>query len=170
MPLFAERYSCRSYDPRPVEREKLLTVLEAVRLAPSACNRQPWTFLVVDDEAGLSAVVEAYNRDWIRSAPACIIAFGRHDEAWHRPSDGKDHTDIDVAIAIEHLCLASTAEGLGTCWVCNFDVDVIRKAFDVPVGLEPIAIIPIGYPAADSSVPAKVRKPLDEIVKWNKLT
>ena len=167
MNIFAERYSCRSYSPKPVEREKLVEVLEAVRVAPSACNRQPWEFVVTESPGGRRAVIEAYDREWIRTAPVFIIAFGLHEPAWHRQSDGKDHTDIDVAIAVEHLCLAATAAGLATCWVCNFDTEIIRKSFGVPEGVEPIAIIPIGYPSDDVKVPAKIRKPLDEIVKWD---
>lgn len=171
MNLFEKRYSCRSYDSRQVENEKLLKVLEAVRLAPSAVNRQPWTFLVVNDEAGRRAVIESYEREWIKSAPLYIIAFGHHDKAWHRPHDNKDHTDIDVAIAVEHLCLAATEQGLGTCWVCNFNPKIIRKKFlsEKNDDLEPIAIIPIGYPSAESKEPQKLRKELDEIVKWNTL-
>lgn len=169
MDILKDRYSCRAYDSRPVEREKLIEVLDSTRLSPSACNRQPWTFVVVGNEKGRNAVIASYNRDWIRTAPLYIIAFGHHNEAWHRPFDGKDHTDIDIAIAVEHLCLKATEAGLGTCWVCNFDPAVIIEAFDCPEGTEPVAIIPIGYPAKGSEAPKKTRKSLDEIVKWNSL-
>lgn len=169
MNLFSERYSCRAYQERAVEREKLEAVLEAARLAPSACNRQPWTFLVVDSDDGRAAVIEAYDRDWIRTAPVYIVVFGHHSQGWHRGSDGKDHTDIDVAIAVEHICLAAANVGLATCWVCNFDPAVIRRTFNADADAEPVAIIPIGYASEQSKVPAKVRKPFDEVVKWNKL-
>lgn len=169
MQLLRERFSCRAYLPdRPVDRDTVGAVLDAARLAPSATNRQPWTFLVVDTPQGLEAVHRSYSRDWIRTAPTCIIAFGNHDAAWHRPCDGKDHTDVDLSIAIEHICLAATSLGLGSCWVCNFDPEVIRTAFDVPTNLEPIAIIPLGYPA-NPEVPAKVRKPAEEIIRYGKL-
>lgn len=154
---------------RPIEREKLENILDAALLAPSACNRQPWTFLVVEDDTPRKAIYEAYPREWILTAPAYIIALGHHESAWHRPSDGKDHTDIDVAIAVEHICLAASAHGLGTCWVCNFDSEFIRHAFNIPDGVEPIAIIPIGYPAEGVEAPEKIRKPLNEVVKWNRL-
>lgn len=167
--IFSERYSCRAYDDRPIENEKLQRIFEAIRLAPSACNRQPWTFLVIDSEEGRIAVQNSYDREWIRSAPLYVIAFGHHDKAWHRPGDGKDHTDIDVSIAVEHLCLAAAAEGLGTCWVCNFDTEKIRLTFNPGEGVEPIAIIPVGYPADGSKIPAKARKSVEEIIKWNKL-
>ncbi len=160
-----QRFSCRAYDTRQLDDNVLTAVLEAARIAPSACNRQPWQFLVLRNEADRVAVVEAYNRDWIKSAPAFIIAFGDHSQSWHR-ADGKDHADIDIAIAVEHICLAATTMGLGTCWVCNFNAEVIRQAFNVPDNLEPIAIIPIGYPAEGCPRPEKVRKTSEEIIKW----
>lgn len=169
MQLLERRYSCRAYQPhRTVERDLLNAVLDAARLAPSAVNRQPWVFLVVDSPEGMQAVRKAYNREWMTVAPACIIAFGDHEAAWHRPADGKDHTDVDLSIAIEHICLAATSLGLGTCWVCNFDLTVIRDAFNVPDNLEPVALIPIGYPATDV-VPEKKRKDAAEIIRFGKL-
>ena len=75
---------------------------------------------------------------------------------------------MDVSIAVEHLCLAATSLGLGTCWVCNFDTDIIRKAFRLPEGMEPVAIIPIGYPAEPDDIPAKKRKEMTEIVRRGK--
>lgn len=163
-----QRFSCRDYSDRKVERDAILTVLDVARLAPSACNRQPWVFLVADSEAQRAAILESYDRDWARTAPEFIVACGLHDEAWHRGSDGKDHTDIDVAIAVEHLCLAATTIGLETCWVCNFDPKPIREAFGLPENVEPIAILPIGYPADGIDAPAKKRKELSEIVRWGK--
>ena len=163
------RYSCRDFNrEKPVSRTVILDVIEAARIAPSACNRQPWKFIIVDDECDSTyrnAIIESYNRSWIASAPAFIIACGDHSQAWHRPSDNKDHTDVDLSIAIEHLCLSATSEGLGTCWVCNFDTEVIIKKFNIPSHLEPIAIIPIGYPVTMSNT-TKNRKEIDEIIQW----
>ena len=166
--LARERYSCRNYSDRKVYRDTILAVLDIARLAPSACNRQPWKFLVADSQEQREAVLYSYEREWIRTAPEFIIACGIHDEAWHRGCDGKDHTDVDLSIAIEHLCLSATSLELGTCWVCNFDPKPIREAFGLPDNVEPIAIIPIGYPAEGQSTPIKKRKALDEIVKWGK--
>ena len=109
MTLSAARYSCRNYAARTVARETLKKAIEAASLAPSAVNRQPWTFVVLDTPEMRQAIAECYPREWIKTAPAFIVAVGNHSEAWHRPSDGKDHTDIDLAIAIEHLCLAATS-------------------------------------------------------------
>lgn len=166
--LARDRFSCRSYSSRPIKRDSLLAVMDVVRLAPSACNRQPWMFLIADSDELRNAIFESYDREWIRTAPEFIVACGIHSQAWHRPHDGKDHTDVDVSIAVEHLCLAATAMELATCWVCNFDVKIISKAFNLPEDIEPIAIIPIGYPAEETQVPSKNRKKLTEIVKWGK--
>lgn len=164
--LCKERYSCRAYDAAKGVDEKVLSaVLDIARLAPSACNRQPWLFIIADSQAERDAVVESYPREWIASAPVYIIACGIHEDAWHRPHDGKDHTDVDLSIAIEHLCLGATAMGLATCWVCNFDPEKITSAFNLPEGLEPIAIIPLGYAAEGTEAPAKKRKDLSEIVR-----
>jgi nitroreductase len=76
----------------------------------------------------------------------CIVACGNYQESWKR-SDGKDHCDIDVSIAVTHLTLAAAELGLGTCWVCNFDTKFCSQYLNLPESVEPIAIIPIGYPA-----------------------
>lgn len=92
----------------------------------------------------------------LRAGLACL------PEAWTRHEDGKSHADIDLAIAIEHLCLAAAEQGLGTCWVCNFHVERCRELFRLPDGLCPVAIIPIGYPATPE-IPEKKRKPMADI-------
>lgn len=168
--LAQQRYACRSYSPAPVADDTLMAVLDVARLAPSACNRQPWLFVIADSRDEREAVARSYSRDWIKTAPVYIIACGRHDKAWHRQSDGKDHTDIDIAIAVEHLCMAATALHLATCWVCSFDTEIIRSAFRLPDGIEPIAIIPLGYPAEGSVTPAKDRLPLTDIVHRGKFS
>ena len=107
--LAKQRYSCRSYKPTSVEKEKIDYVMECVRMAPSAVNRQPWRFRIVSDADGLEKICQCYNREWMATAPAVIIASIVHDEEWVR-SDGKHHGDIDIAIAVEHLCLAATEQ------------------------------------------------------------
>ncbi len=166
--LVSRRYSCRNYSDRKVPEDLLIAILDIVRLAPSACNKQPWRFLVIDDTEQSKVLRKSYSREWFDNAPLYIVALGMHDEAWHRNFDGKDHTDVDVAIAVEHLCLAATSVGLGTCWVCNFDPVIVKEGLRLPDNAEPIAIIPIGYPADGETVPEKKRKALDDIVKWGK--
>lgn len=163
--LSEHRYSCRKFTNAPVTRDLIIAALDATRLAPSACNRQPWKFIAIDTPELRKEIQKSYNREWFNEAPVYIVALGLHDEAWHRPFDGKGHTDIDVAIAVEHLCLALASLMLGSCWVCNFDPAVIKETLALPDNVEPIAIIPVGYPDGDA-IPEKTRKPLDEILKW----
>ena len=135
--LVKARYSARKYANRPVEAEKLDYIMECVRFAPSAVNFQPWRFRI-------------------------IVACVNHNESWHRRADNKDHADIDIAIAVEHLCLAAAEQGLGTCWVCNFDAPQCSEVLGLPENLEPAVLIPVGY--AEDEPTEKKRKPLNEIL------
>ncbi len=160
MQLIRDRYSCRQYKDMAIDRADLDRVLEAARMAPSACNRQPWTFHVVQDPE-LRARMLAKSRPGFMHAPAVIVAVGHHGQAWHRPADQKDHTDVDVSIAVEHICLAATALGLATCWVCSFDTQAVCDVLSLGTDDEPVALIPIGYP--DDCPIEKKRKPLSEM-------
>ena len=163
--LAQERYSCREFDSeRPVTKNIVEAIVEGARLAPSAVNRQPWTFVAVTDRSMRERIL-AKSRPAFLEAPVLLVACGHHESAWHRPSDGKDHTDVDVSIAVEHICLAATAAGLATCWVCSFDVESTCDALGLPENVEPVALIPLGY-AKTSDIPEKRRKSLDEILKW----
>jgi nitroreductase len=148
-----------------VEKEKILQVLEAARNAPSAVNLQPWHFIVVSDENLKSKIIETYPVDWIKKAPVIIVACGDHSKSWKR-IDGKDHCDIDLAIAVEHMTLAAVDIGLSTCWVCAFDAQKCHKILELPDTLEVIALLPIGY-AIDEIKQVKKRKSIDQIVSWN---
>lgn len=106
-----------------------------------------------------------YPRDWFKATHTCVVAFGNHEQSWKRPKDGKDHCDIDVAIAVTHLMLSAEEQGLGTCWVGNFDEEKCKEIFDCPSHIEPIALIPIGY-AEESKTYEKQRKSKDDIVAW----
>ena len=160
--LIKSRYSCRSYQAASVEPAKLDYIMECVRLAPSAVNKQPWRFRIVSSDEDKAKLQRCYPRTWFYSAPMYIIASLVHDEEWVR-SDGKAHGNIDVAIAVEHLCLAAAEQGLGTCWVCNFDALLCKQLFGYDNNEEPCVLIPIGYPA-DEAKP-KVRKEMNEILK-----
>ena len=160
--LVKQRYSCRAYKPLGVEKEKLDYILECVRLAPSAVNKQPWRFRIVSEKADKARLQQCYNRDWFKSAPMYVIASVLHDEEWVR-ADGKHHGNIDVAIAVEHLCLAATEQGLATCWVCNFDAVLCKELFNLSDNEEPAVLIPLGY--AEDEVKPKNRKPIETIVR-----
>lgn len=167
--LVLKRYSVRQYKDVPVEREKLDMVLEAGRMAPSAVNYQPWQFIVVRDPEILAKLHGCYSREWFKAAPVVIVVCGDHSEGWHRTSDGKDHTDIDVAIAVDHMTLQAVELGLGTCWVCNFNPFLSKDVLNLPDHLEAIAMLPIGYPSDNDvlSSKSKSRKPLSQILHWD---
>lgn len=168
MALAGDRYACRVYDSaRPVDRDTIKQVLEAARIAPSAKNKQPWSFVVLESEEDRRLVTDCYGREWIAGAPVCIVCCAHHDTAWRR-ADGKDHADIDIAITSEHICLAAAALGLGSCWVCNFNAMQLADALGLDEGVEPAVIIPLGYPAEGMRIPPKNRRPLDEMVRWGK--
>lgn len=168
--LARSRYSVRNYQSRPVEKEKLLQVLEAGRIAPSAVNYQPWLFIVVQDEVLRQKLAEAYPREWFAKAPVVIIICGDHQQSWRR-MDGKDHCDVDVAIAADHMTLAAADLGLGTCWVCAFSAEKCREVLQLPESIEPVILLPLGYPAdSGNSNRHKInRKSLDSIVGWDGL-
>lgn len=163
--LVKQRYSVRSYEDKQIEKEKMDYIMECVRLSPSAVNFQPWHFYIVTDNEKLKELKSTYKREWIQSVPCIIVACANHTEAWHRRTDNKDHSDIDIAIAVEHLCLAAAEQGLGTCWVCNFDAALCHDIMALPEDIEPVALIPIGY-TSESEVPEKKRKSVEEICTY----
>jgi nitroreductase len=156
------RRSVRAYRREPVEEDKLGRILQAARMAPSAANRQPLRFIVIRDAVLRERMLEAYSQPWFAQAPVIVCACSTPDKAWSRV-DGKNYADVDVAIAMEHLILAATAEGLGTCWIGAFKPDKAREVLGLPPELEPVAMTPLGY-AADEERPTK-RKPLGDLVE-----
>ena len=166
--LIASRFSVRSYTNQKVDRSLILEILESARLAPSAVNFQPWHFVVITDPENLADFQEVYTRAWFKEAPACIVVCADHSQSWKRKSDGKDFADIDLAIVTDHLVLKATELGLGTCWVCNFNVQLTQQKLQLPNHIEPMVIVPIGYTTAEA--PLKSRKPISEIVHWGKFS
>ena len=160
--LAQSRYSVRGYASEPVSATDMQYILECVRLAPSACNRQPWHFFVCQTEDSLQKVRQCYQRDWFNTAPAVVICCIDHEEEWIRPADSHTHGIVDISIAAEHLCLAATERGLGTCWVCNFDVQKCIELFNLPANLEPAILIPLGKATTEPT--EKKRKAAEEIV------
>ncbi|MGN0186735.1 MAG: nitroreductase family protein [Paludibacteraceae bacterium] len=157
--LAEKRYSLRQFDAtRAVEQAKIDYLLQCARLAPSAVNLQPYRFYVVTDRRRLNDLCTCYQREWFAAAPLCVVACADHTQSWHRPNDGKDHADIDVAIAVDHLTLAAAEVGLGSCWVCNFDAKRCAELLQLPSHIEPVVLVPIGYAVADTVIPSKKRK------------
>lgn len=164
--LSAARYSLRKFDSRPVEQEKLNLILEAGRNAPTAHNYQPQRIFVLQ------------SRDALEKAGACTSAHFHpplmlavsYDPAvsWKREYDGKDHGEIDAAIAAAQMMLQAADLGLGTTYVGMFESEKLLAAFPEMAGMVPIALLPLGYPA-EGAHPARLhtdRKPMEELVKY----
>lgn len=159
--LVAMRYSVRDYRPDPVDEADLAMVLEAARLAPTACNKQPFRLVLIRTHGRQEELQRIYGRPWFGAAPLVLGVCAVEAEGWVR-RDGKNHADIDAAIVMDHIVMAATERGLGTCWVCNFDPVATREVLHLPDGVEPLAFTPLGWPADQAR--AKVRKPLAELV------
>jgi len=156
------RRSIRKYSDRPVEPEKLKTVLEAARLAPSAKNEQNWLFIVVQDKEKLADLAEAaYGQKFVAEAPAAIIvcATSRRFMACGQPTD-----TMDCSIAMCFILLQAQELGLGTCWLGRFDADKVKKILNIPEEISVIAMTPLGYPA--ESPAARPRKAAEEVIRY----
>lgn len=164
--LARKRYSVRAYKPDPVEEEKLQQVLEAAVLAPTPTNSQPYQLIVIHTAGRETELSSIYNRPWFVQAPLVICAVGIPSQAWIRPRDGRNYLDVGVAIVFDHLILAATDLGLGTCWVAQFERDAARKVLSLPKDAEPIVFTPLGYPADQPK--EKRRKPVTELVRYER--
>ena len=161
MEAIKKRYSVRSYQDRAVETEKLDSILEAARLAPSASNRQEWRFIVVRDKDIRQRLMQAAkDQAFVGQAPVVIAACAKTDS--HVMTCGQQSYPIDVAIAIEHMALKATEEGLGTCWIGAFKEEEISRVINAPEGMCPVALIPVGYP--NEAPAARSRRPISEIM------
>ncbi len=161
--LIRRRYSVRAYRPDPVPGETLSRILEAGRLAPTAANRQPFRIVVFRNRGRQDALRRVYARDWFVQAPVVLCLLGVPSEAWVR-KDGRSHLDIDAAIVMDHLILAATEEGLGTCWIANFSVEAACAVFEARPGEVPLLLTTLGY-AADQPG-AKERKRTEDLVRY----
>jgi nitroreductase len=149
------RRSIRKYRPEPIPNEKLETVLDTARLAPSADNRQPWRFVVVRKVGRKKTLAEAANNQtFIKDAAAIVAAVGD-------PKVSTDWHEKDTMIALEHMVLAATAMGYGTCWIGAFDEDAVKRLLRIPAKMKVIALLPIGIP--DETPAPRPRKELSEI-------
>jgi len=159
MQVIRARRSIRNYLDRPVEEEKLLAVLEAGRLAPSARNMQDWRFIVVSDPATRQRLAEAArDQQFVAQAPLVIAACGTSDLVM---TCGQPAYAIDVAIALDHMTLAAASLGLGSCWIGAFYEDRVKQILAVPPEVRVVALLPLGYPA-DMPAP-RPRKSLENI-------
>jgi len=158
------RYSCRAYQDRPVEQEKLDQIFEAARLAPSAMNTQDWRFVVVADKGKRQRVADTTNRPEVFGKAGVIIAACSNSN--HVMRCGQAIGPIDVAIALEHIALQATDLGLATCWIGSFYADKVKTILDIPAGIAVIELMALGYPGDEPKKPE--REAIEKIVCYDK--
>ena len=158
-----KRYSCRDYDDRPIEQEKLTRIFEGVRLAPSAMNTQDWRFVVATDKTKKAKIAQSTNRPEVfEKAGAIIVACSNSDKVMRC---GQAIGPIDVSIALDHISLMATELGLATCWIGSFSPEKVRPILGIPADITIVELMAIGY-AADNGRQAS-REPLEKIVCYD---
>ena len=160
--VIRKRYSCRAYQERSIEQDKLDSILEAARLAPSARNMQDWRFVVVTDSQTKRRVAEVTNQPDVFAKAGAIIAACSNSDYVMRC--GQAIGPIDVSIALEHICMQATELGLGTCWIGSFDTEKVRTILGIPADIAVIELMTVGYPA--DSRPEPKREPIEKIVSY----
>ena len=159
------RRSVRSYSSEMPNEEKINRVMEAVRLAPSGSNRQPWKFILVTETEKRMRLQDACgDQKFVGEAPIAVVACG-YDVKYNRGGYMKDKAFlVDVSIAFTHLILAARAEGLGTCWIGAFENDAVKEIAGIPADWDVVAVTPLGYPSGEPFKETDRRKPLEQIV------
>lgn len=163
--LAAARYSARKFDSRPVEKEKLMKILEAGRLAPTAKNMQSQRVIAVTSPEGLEKVYRSYH---CFSAPVVLVICGDKDAACDAPVSERNMAETDATIVATHMMLQTCDLGLGCTYVCAFKTEILRRELDLPDNLVPYSLLPIGYPAEDCAPSERhyQRFPLEHTVKF----
>ncbi len=170
--LILTRQSDRKYASDPVDREDILKCLEAARMSPSACNSQPWKFIVVDDKAKLAEMADAaeglgMNR-FTHGVPVMVAVVMENMNTSARLGSlvkRKDYSMMDIGMAVEHFCLQAADLGLGTCIMGWFDERRIARLLGVPRRKRIQLLIALGHPLNQTR--RKIRKPLEEMSSWN---
>ncbi len=160
--------SASSFKPAPVSEQKILSVFNAARMAPSAENRQPWKFVLVSDQdlkAKVQAAVGNAGAKALADAPLAVVACARLDEAEAMVGGYMNSYPVDLGIALAHLTLAATSEGLATNWVFAFSEDKVRAALRIPDDVRIVGVTPLGFP--ETITPPEGRKHLHEILSYN---
>jgi len=174
MDVVAARRSVRGYADREVEEDKLTKMLEAARMSPSWANKQCCRYIVIKDKAKIKQLAGGFVNPWLKQAPVIVAACANPKDSGSH--NGMDYYLVDVGISMEHLILAATDLGLGTCWIGGFDEGKVKNVLSVPENVKVVALTPVGYPA-DEGVRGKLikafvgsgkRKPLSELVHLDK--
>ena len=155
--VIEKRRSIRKYKDTPIPRNDILKILEAARIAPSASNRQPWHFIVVENKETIRKLAKS---DWAAGAPVMIVGLADQAASLNWCSN-------DLGIAFEHIVLAATNLGLGTCWMGQTGrEELVKNLLGIPDNFKVVAVIPLGVP--DETPGPKDRKNLSDIVSWEK--
>ncbi len=164
--LIQKRESVRDYDSNRKIKDSVLTrILNAGRLAPSASNRQPWTFLLVSSNEKLEKVRACYQKSWFQQAPHILIIIGDKTKSWVRSYDGYNSIETDLAITMDHIILAAEYENVGTCWIEDYDVNKLYDAIFLKENEVIFSITPLGYQNKGYQKHGnKKRKSLEEII------
>lgn len=161
------RRSVRSYKDEEIPRKKLEDIIDKVRMAPSAKNRQDWKFVIVDDgDKKRELCDKAVKQSFVKEAPALIA--GVNTEPKYRMSCGIPAGIVDVSIALDHLTLKAAEEKIGTCWIGSFDQVKSKKILNIPDEYRIVALMSIGYPKREFKEGRKNRKPTEEIISYNR--
>ncbi|MFH1232156.1 MAG: nitroreductase family protein [Planctomycetota bacterium] len=164
--VIGKRHSIRKYKPDAVSDDKLNRILDAAHMAPSGKNGQPWRFIVVRaEELRKKLIAPCRDQAFIAEAPVIIVGCANEDESYQKQGNYMKSWSIDLALAFDHLMLAATVEGLGTCWIGAFDEKEVKKALDIPEQLRVVGLTPLGYAATEPK--PKPRKALQEIVFYD---
>lgn len=164
--LAKERYSVRKMKPERVKKEDLNKILEAARLSPTAKNMQRERLLVVNTEEGIEKIKQCTSCDF--GASTIIIILYEKDDEENESEESRKYGLIDTGIVATHMCLEATDLGLGTTMVGLFDRELTKKLFNIPAKYQPELLLPIGYIDRKPSILHERRKPIEELVKYNK--
>ncbi|MDR2545207.1 MAG: nitroreductase family protein [Methanobrevibacter sp.] len=162
--VIESRYSVRGYKKDKIEKEKLDKILEAATLAPTGVNYQSFKVFVIDTEKNKDNLKKIYAQDWFIEAPLVLCVVANKSKTWTRPWDAKNISDIDATIVMDHIILAATNLGLGTCYIAAFKKYEAIKFLKLSEEYEPILFSPLGYSNADRA--DRPRKPINEIVEY----
>ncbi len=167
MDIIEARRSVRSYKSREIEDDKLNYILDAFRLAPSAKNLQPWKLVVAKNKKIIKDLaIACNNQTFLEEAPVIIAACANEQEAYGRMGGYMNSYPVDIGLALEHLVLAATEQGLGTCWIGAFKEQLVKDILGIPEEVKVVALTPVGYPEREAS--RRGRKPMDEIVCYDR--
>ena len=155
MNTIRQRYSCRAYADKPIENQKLKTLIEAARLAPSAKNVQDWRFvLVTDSQKRLALQAAAAGQPFVGQAPLVLAACSVSDKRMSLCA--QPYASINVAIALEHIALTAASLGLATCWVGAFKPQPVRKILHIPTHVTVVELMTVGYPLEKGVSPRRL--------------